>query len=527
MEYKMSKKKVPLTLFAAFFLLLILYAAAGSRLSISLCAEDGQAAAPVEALDIEKAYRDARFPILAEHLNKKDYTKLSTREKLLLIECSARTAQGPLVLEKMKAILAGQKTTGEILTTAGILSTSLGRLAEAGAFIKQALTMDPNSPRALLAQAMLHLYYQKYSEAETCAAKLVEHNPGWQETNLYLFAGLEIYKGSRNPQKLKEVYDLLARKNKKSDKRYYQNFKANSRFLKKAKKGGLFDIETLSDRVVVPFADPSLGDNDKKTIHLKVKGKTFKVLLDTGNAVGWFIYSRELRELLKTVKGGRAFTRMGIEDSTLEGCHIFCESIDFGDFIMARLAGQFLAKPHPDFYDANLNPLFIRGRVITLDFIKQQMVLTTKKRFDTELSTRQGLDIVKLPWYGYERAFVPVRVFGAAGLAMIETGAEDISLKLDFAQALKLPLKKQDRYLANGKVFHFFKTPVSLSAGTFFFRRRSAEVWPLNRIYNPVTGMTADVMIGPAAWQGKFILSFDPFDRKVILEAAISQDKLN
>jgi hypothetical protein len=322
--------------------------------------------------------------------------------------------------------------------------------------------------------------------------------------------------------KLKEVYDLLAQKHKKNDKRYYQNFIANSRFLKKALKGTLFDVETTADRVTVPFAGQT-GSDDKKTILLNIKDKPYRVLLDTGNAVGWFVYSSELKEAVKVVRGGRAFTRMGIEDASLEGYHIYCKRIDFGNVTLSHLAGQFLAKPHPDFYDANLNPLFIRNRVVTLDFIRQEMVLTTKERFEKELTARQGVTLARLPWYGYERAFVPVVVAGTSGLGMIETGAEDIAVKLDFARRLGLPLKPQNRYLANGKVFQYHKTTVNVSVDKFTFQREGAEVWPLDRIYNPITGLTADVVIGPSALQGKFAVSFDPFEKKVILEYAPGQ----
>lgn len=519
MEFNMPMKKMCATLFNAFFLMFIIMVA-GHNVSLYLSGQnrDPVAAPQEDDFDIEQAYLDARFSELAEHLSKKDYAKLSLREKLLLIECRARTAGGTPLLKNMKTLLSRHKASSDILTTAGILYTSLGRLIEARNFINRALDMDKESPRALLAQAMLHLYFQKYSEAESFALKLADKHPDWRQTNLYLFAGIEIFKGSRNPQKLKEIYDLLAKKSKKNDKRYYKNFKANSRFLKKVKKGGLFDVETLSDRVELPLAVASPADEAKKTIYLKVKDKSFRVLVDTGNAVGWFVYSSELKEMLKVTKGGRAFTRLGIEDASLEGHHIFCKSVDFGDFKMTHLAGQFLAKPHPDFYDANLNPVFIRNRVVTLDFIRRQMVLTTKERFDKELAARQGVSMMKLPWYGYERAFIPVTVNGAAGLAMIETGAEDVALNLDFATVLQLPLKEKKRFLANGKVFHFHTTPVKVSAGKFSFQRENAEVWPLNRIYNPISGVAADVIIGPEVLHKQFVVSFDPFERKIILE---------
>ncbi|MFC2155212.1 tetratricopeptide repeat protein [Acidobacteriota bacterium] len=252
----MPQKNLCSTLFIIIFIVLFVNLPSFGRYFFSPLPGDEQQPGTVAGknIDIEKTYKDARFSFLAEHLNKKDYSKLSLREKLLLIECMSRIARGPLMVKKMETILSEQPETAEILTTAGILHTALGRLVEANLFIKRALAIKKNFPGAMLARAMLYLYFQEYREAELCCEKLVEKNPGWQETSLFLFVGLEVYKGSRNPVKLKEVYDLLAKKNKKNSKRYYQNFKANSRFLKKALKGTLFDVETTADWVVVPFA---------------------------------------------------------------------------------------------------------------------------------------------------------------------------------------------------------------------------------------------------------------------------------
>ncbi|MCK4760825.1 MAG: hypothetical protein KAW12_01405, partial [Candidatus Aminicenantes bacterium] len=391
----MIRKKIKPAFLTAFILLLIVTSNAAGN----------------DTFDIEKNYRDARFSQVADFLEKKDYNKLTLKEKLLLIECLTRTAKTSMALEKMDKIFADagtQPPTAEILTTAGILYTSLGRLHEAKDFLHRALTLEKNSPKAMLAEAMLRLYFQEYEKAETLHGQIAAKHPAWKKTNLFLFAGLEIYKASRNPKKLKETYHLLARKHKKINKRHYRNSKANSRIFKKALKGKMFSVTAAAQRVVLPMENYRAREA-KKIIRLKINDKTFKVLLDTGNAVGWFIYSRELKEILKAERGGRSLTRMGLETGTLEGYHVLCKSVDFGAFKMEFAAGQYVPKPYPEFFDANLNPVFIRERVVSLDYIEQKLVLSSKESFDKELAA-STLDSVKLPWYGYERAFIPAVV---------------------------------------------------------------------------------------------------------------------
>ncbi len=473
-------------------------------------------ALPAENFDTEKTYRNAQFISIVDHLEKKDESKLTQHEKLLLIECLARTARGYLALEKMKPLLVRQSPGSEILATAGILYSSLGRLQEAQKYIDQALALDNKSVKAILAKVMLLLYLQQYPAAEHWYEKFIERNPAWIDSNLFYFTGLEVYTGTRNAPKLKELYNQMARKYKKIDYNYYQNLKANVRLYHKAVKGQLFEANTKTPRVLVPFGNQNPASS-KKTIFLQSKGQKFKVVLDTGNAVGWMVHSRTLKDILKANQGGRALTRLGTEASNLYGYRIHARKVPFHGFTISHLVGQYVPKPRPDFYDANLNPIFIRNRVITLDFIHQQMVLSTKEGFDDDLSSRQEENLVKLPWYGYEHVLIPVTIKGIEGLAMIETGAEDIALKLDFARMLNLPLKKEKRYLANGEVFIFHKTSVQIFAGNFCFAREEAEVWPLDRFFNPIVGLTPDVVIGPSALEGKYIVSFDPFNRQVIL----------
>jgi len=100
---------------------------------------------------------------------------------------------------------------------------------------------------------------------------------------------------------------------------------------------------------------------------------------------------------------------------------------------------------------------------------------------------------------------------------MIEIGAQDIGIKLDFARKLGLPLLPRTRYLPDGKVYTYFKTGMRMAAGPFSFERNAAEVWPFDRFYDHLTGFTADVYIGPLALADRFSITFDPFDNIIIL----------
>jgi hypothetical protein len=187
---------------------------------------------------------------------------------------------------------------------------------------------------------------------------------------------------------------------------------------------------------------------------------------------------------------------------------------------LINLAGMYVPKPHPSYPDANLNPLFIKDRVITLDFIKEVLILRSDERFQNDLDgilARSKHPLI-LPWYGYEEAFIPVTINGSwKALAMLETGAEDITLSLDFAKRHQMPLEPAEKYLASGKQSLFHRTPLTLSLGPLMFEKPSAEVWPLGQLTNSITGFAPDVILGPDFFKKGWAISFDSFEHRVIL----------
>ena len=473
-----------------------------------------------EVAQVDRFYLDGQFTRVVDYFEKKEYLKLAEPEKLLFLESLARASRGLQALDRLKPLLVEQSLDPGVLATAAAVYLSLGELDRSQAYVDRALTLKPGDSKAMLTNVMLLLYRQQFGEAKQWYEKLVgQEGPGWSGSEFLFLVGLDVYRACRDPRSLGELYKTHAQRVKKTNKRYYEILKANAQMYKRVGQNLLFRVETGADRAVVSFdtAENALRLN---TIPLTIKGKTFKVLLDTGNATGLLVHSRELNELLKPKTGGRTVTGIGTESGMLDGYRQYYKTVDFNAFKILHVNGIYVPRPHPDFPDANLNPVCIRNRVVTIDFVRNQLVLQGKEQFEKGLSAYPQERFVRLPWYGYKFPYIPVMVKEKRGLAVIETGAEDIALKLDFVKGLGLELIPRTKYLANGQVFKYHHAAVEVSVGPFLFRRGEAEVWPLDRFFNRLSGLSPDVVIGPAALRGRLTVSFDPFANQVILLAS-------
>ena len=469
-----------------------------------------------ETKSIDRLYLDVQFPELVRYFEKKDYQKLSLEEKLLFIESLARTGKGLEAKEKLAPLLTGHSLEPGVLAAAGAVYLSLGELDRAETYVDKVLTLKPGFDQAVISRILLLLYQRKFAGAKLLYEKLLKGDKEIPGSEFVFLIGIDVFRACREPQTLYTLYKTRTQKVKKTNKSRYDSLKANSRMYKQAGNDTLFQVETATDNVIIPFArgEKALRLN---TISITIKNKAFNVLLDTGNAAGWLVHSRELNELLKPKTGGRTLTRIGTESGMLDGDQQYYKTVDFSAFKIHHVNGIYVPKPHPGFPDANLNPSCIRDRVVTIDFVKKELVLQTKEKFENYLATQPGDSFSRLTWYGYKFPTVMVEVKGKQGLAMIETGAEDLAFKLDFVQGLPLPLIPKVKYLANGQVFNYHQAAIALNVGRFLFERQAAEVWPLDRFYDRISGVSPDVVIGPGALAGGFSVSFDPFDQQIVL----------
>lgn len=473
----------------------------------------------MEESDIDFLYKMAQFSRIAAILGNSGFESLSSQDKLLHIECLARSTQRNEAERLFQETTADHALSCQTHATAGVVHTSRGQFLEAEDHLKQALELDPDCPKAWMSMMMLELYLQNYREAQNIYEEIKKRNPEWAESYLFHLLGIEVYGAFGDIAKIAELYKLQADKIKKLDKKQHMNFQKTFRLYRKASKKKAFQSQTKTDKVILPFIELTNKDS-YAAISLKIKNTLYKVLLDTGNRVGWTIHSRELEKRLKHRLGGTVLTQIGGEEGMIYGHLLLTKRAEFRDFTLNHLPGMYIPKPHADYPEANLNPLFIKDRVVTLDFLNKQMILRTKERFqeDLEQASAQSEKAVKLPWYGYEQALIPIVVNNAhMALAMVETGAEDITVNLDFARWHGLDLKPAIKYLATGREFPYHNTPFQIDIGRFRLQRQAADVWFLKTLADPITGFMPDILLGPDLFNGRFVLTFDPFQRIILI----------
>jgi tetratricopeptide (TPR) repeat protein len=469
--------------------------------------------------EIEQLYKEAQFSRIIDILEEKDFNALSSSEKLHLIECLARTSQRNKAQVLLNKIWDNLPLSCEAHATAAIVSLSNGHFTLAEHSIEKALMMNPECPKALMTKMMLLLHLQQYRDALTLYEEFGKKYPLWSDTYLLYLMGIEVYGAAGNLAKIAELYSKKARGLKEENRERSADLHKNSQIYRKASKKRVYMIKSSSDKMVLPFVRTS-NEVSYVKICLEIKEKKFNIILDTGNTVGWLIHSRELNTLLKSKQGGASLIQIAGEEGLLHGRHIYTEQVDLGAFSIHHLPGMYVPKPHPSYPEANLNPIFIKDHVVTLDFQADQFIIRSKSKFQEDLEhiVEHPENMTILPWYGYEQPLIPVIVGESQqALVLVETGAEDISLRLEFAQKSQMPLESADRYLATGKKYSHQKTNVKVSLGPYLFERTEAEVWPLDGFADPLMGLAPDIIIGPKAFKDKFVISFDPFEKKIIL----------
>lgn len=468
---------------------------------------------------LARLYRMARFSQIVQLLEGSSFDELSGEEQILYIECLARTSRGKEAESLLARLESSPASLSQVLAASGSVYLSLGQFDRAEDHIRKSLLRDPDSAKAKLAKMLLMLYLRDYQEARRLYEDFNRAHQDWAETTLLHLIGVEIYAAIGHIAKIGELYKDQAARLKSQDREQYEYFRNNSRLYRKHPLKRSFESANASDKVELPFSGSS-GITRCPTLTLNTEDGPFTIILDTGNRSGWMIHSRELDKRLKSKTGGMGLARIGSEEGLLHGEYILTEKLELGPLSLTDLTGMYVPKPHPAYPDANLNPLFIKDRVITLDFIKEALISRSEERFRDDLDqslSDVGSPII-LPWYGYEEAFIPVTINGDRNaLAMLETGAGDVTLRLDYAKGRQMPLEPSVMTLASGKQFIFQRTPLSLQLGRFRFDRPAAEVWALGQFTDYLTGFTPDVILGPDFLNNKWAVSFDPFERRIVL----------
>ena len=471
----------------------------------------------VETPELEKLFWQADFASVIAHFEKQDERTLPLKDRLLWVECLARTGRGDQAEEKWHGFSAGLPPSSSVLAAQGSVYLAQGRREQAERAVAEALALEPVSEKAVLTRVLLSLFSRDFAGAERWYRQLRTMIPEFRGSLLVYLIGLEVYSARGDPQTLRLLYEERASQWSVRDKKYAESLRANARLYQKALRLPLFSAAGPAAESVIPFVG-NLEGSPSNVILYENKGLKYRVLLDTGNRAGWTIHHPELLRQLKSQPGGRVLSKIGTHPGLMEGTAILTEKLAFGALRLTGLAGLYVPKPQPEFYDANLNPSFIRNRVVTLDYVERQLRLGLPGIPRPEHAGTAAESTGKIPRFGYRHVYVPVKVGGVDGLALIETGAKDISLRLEFARRLGWPLAARTRYLANGESVSYHVTPLRVTLGPFVFERDAAEVWPFQQLMDPLSGLMPDVVIGPEALAGSFVLTFDPFEDLVLLE---------
>jgi len=458
------------------------------------------------------------------HFEKQDEKTLPLEDRLLWIECLARTGRSGLAGEKLQELSAGRLPLSSIKAAEGSVHLAQGHLEQAERAVAEALALEPVSEKAVLARVLLLLLSRDFAGAERWYGQLRAMIPEFRESVLPFLIGLEVYSARGDSQTLRRLYEERASQFKDRDENYADSLKADAHLYKKASKTPLYSASGPPAESVIPFAR-NLEGSRSNVILYEAGGVKYRVLLDTGNRAGWTIHHPGLLRQLKCQQGGRIFSEMGTHPGLMEGSAILTKELEFENLSLTGLSGLYVPKPQPDYYDANLNPAFIRSRVVTLDFVKRQLRISLPGMSRPNPAGTAAEGTGKIPWLGYRHVYMPVNVGGVEGLALIETGARDISLRLEFARKLGLPLAARTRYLASGETVSYHVTPLRVALGPFVFERDAAEVWPFQQLMDPLSGLIPDVVIGPEALDGSFILTFDSFENSVLFEKGVSPDR--
>lgn len=466
--------------------------------------------------EIKKIYFDGRINNIVEKYDEEDVDKGSIEFQLIYLEALIRTGENRRAGQLIGKI---RKKSGEIpglSVLEGMKHLSEGNLIASSRIADSISMKNENSVSLIQLKIFIELYKRNFKKAESLLNKLRDHNSGFGRSNLYFLIASEFYRNARDFGNLSNLYRERMKNVKKRGNRNYRTYLKLNYKLYKRKSVITFRVDSDKDRVEIPFESREKGA--MKSIALKKGGKTFSILLDTGNTSGWLIHSRDLREELRSERGGRTVIQVGTESGKLDGFNIFCRSLGFEEFTISGLFGNYLPKPRQDFFDANLNPAMISNRIVSLDFINNRLILRTRERFFADIKKTESMVVMKIPWFGHKYPMVPIICNSKNGLAIIETGAENISIRADFASEMGITLTEKSKYLSNGKVFKYSLGSVSVQLGKYIFVRDQAEVWPLVRFRNRLTGFIPHLIIGPEALDGKFIVSFVPEEKILVFE---------
>ncbi len=473
-------------------------------------------AAGTESLtDLTAHYEARRLGEVLAALPDSSFAGLPLAHQLLHLLAEARGARGYHALDQLQAVLARHPDDPAVRATAAVVYHAAGRLDDAAAHARAALDADPGQVEAWRAVAMLRLHRHDpggalaaYREARRAAPDRV--GGFWD-----VLFGQSIAEGLGEGAVRADALEARARVHEAAGSAEAA-VEARDRASLYRLVAGLpfFTGTSRADAVVLPF-ERCFESTPYRCIDLLAGGTAYRVLVDSGNEYGFGVHSPGLRDAIATYRGGTTSVTTGSVDTAMAASDFFADSVILGGLVLHNVPAVASPKVREPYWDANLNPFFIRGRVVTLDYVTGRMIARTSDRFHRDLA-RSSNPVARVPMYDPDRPYIMADVNGHRATAVIETGAEILSLTAEFADLAGLPLRSGTRRWRD-QLLDVRRTDVDVAIGGLPFFSDSVEAWP-GRVGDLCTGLLYDVVVGPGSLEGRFSLSYDPFDRVVVLE---------
>jgi hypothetical protein len=495
---------------------MVLVTSALAPLVLCLCVGSGVCA---DLSRLDSLYFEAEFALIVSELGELPWDGLTADQQMLLLECQARTGNGYTALRKLEEIRIGHRNSAAWDGTAAAVALSIGRFRLADSLADCALIRDPGNLRARLTKAMLLLYSRRSSLARDLILEILKIDKAFTERFLVYEIAHEVLSAAGDWGALSELCGLLARRYAHDGNLPAAGNALRDSAMYAGMTGNVFYVaEASEDLIELPLVDLPTR-SWRKCVLLNMEGESYRVLIDTGNEAGWTVCHTDLRKCLVSRRGANIPLSSGAILRNLTGYRIVTDSLNLGSAVIRNAHGISFQKPDGEFYDANLNPFFIRNRVVTIDYVGSRLIFRTKDRFESDIAADSS-EVTRVPCYGYRSPLVPVTMNDSlSAIALIETGADDISIHADFTAHLGVSLQ----VAGSSDSPQSAPLPFSMDVGGAVFERAGAQIRPA-RFRDEITGLSYDVMIGSGAFDRKYIVSFDPFDRTMILQRSPLRD---
>jgi hypothetical protein len=461
-------------------------------------------------------YEERRLGDVLAALPDSTFEELGLEEQLLHLAAEARGGRGYHAAGQLERLLATHPEHPAVLATAAVVYHAAGDLDRATRAVRAALAADSSQVEAWRADAMLRLHRHDAEGALASWRAARRADPDRIGSFWDVVFGQSIAEALGEAAVRADALEARAwaRRDGSEEQAAEATRERERAALYRAIAGlPLFTGESDADRVVLPF-DVCFEGTPYRCVDIEAGGRHYRTLIDSGNEYGFGVHSVALRDALLTRTGGETSVTTGSVDTALVASDFFADRVRLGGFTLRHVPAVASGKVREPYWDANLNPFFIRDHVVTLDYVTGRMILRTKARFDRDLATAGR--VARVPLYDPDRPYIMAEVDGHRATAVIETGAEVLSLTAEFAEHVGLPLRPGTRRWRD-RVLDVQRTDIDVSVGGVPFFSDSVEAWP-GRVADLCTGLVYDVVIGPGSLEGSWSLSYDPIDRVVVLE---------